>query len=56
MIFKYKLANPNTCWWSNTKGRYRKDLLLGFTRTYHRPSKTYIYRFTCGRFTIGVIF
>ena len=47
-MFKIKLANSKTCWWSNSKGRYRHDTLIGITRSYNRIYKLYIYRFTIG--------
>ena len=55
MIIKYEMANPKTCWWSNTKGRSRQDHIISITRTYIRTHKKYIYKLTIGRFIIGVM-
>lgn len=47
------LAAKNTCWWSNTKKRWRSDELLGIMRSYHRPSGIYVYKLVMGRVVLG---
>lgn len=57
MQIKFKLGK--TIWWSNTReknnknNRWRHDTLFGFTRSYSRRYKFYVYRLTIGRFTVG---
>lgn len=55
MIIKYKLGDPHTTWWSNNANRTRQEVLIGFTRTYFRDERVYLYRFIFFRFTIGII-
>lgn len=55
-MIKIKIANPKTCWWANTKGRWRNDTLIGIQRHYNRNYKVYVYRLIIGRLTIGVMF
>ncbi len=55
----------DTLWWSNVRvnpskvaihgdSRWRHDTLIGITRAYSRTYKTYVYRLTIGKLTVGI--
>lgn len=54
MNLNFAIAAPKTVWWNNNRydglGRIREDHLVGFTRSYFRDRKQYIYAIRFGRF------
>lgn len=61
-LIHWKVAEPKTCWWSNTRHRKgknvsrRQDTIVAINRTYRREDGKYIYSLTVGRFKIGIMF
>lgn len=62
MSIKIKIAWGDTLWWSNIRprkdrgSRWRHDTIVGITRAYARAYGVYVYRFTVGKFTVGISF
>lgn len=55
-MFVFAWAAPKTCWNYESgpyyKNTYRRDILFGFSRTYIRNLKKYLYEIHIGRLLI----